>query len=100
MSPLILLALVLVGLLVGFTSGLVGIGGGVLIVPFLYFFYTNPAWTAASIPTELHTLVAHATSLFVIVPTAIVGIRSYDKAGLVIWRAALPIAALSAIAVV
>ncbi|MEX2282967.1 MAG: sulfite exporter TauE/SafE family protein [Gemmatimonadota bacterium] len=100
MSPLILLALVLVGLLVGFTSGLVGIGGGVLIVPFLYFFYNNPAWSGAHIPENLHTLVANATSLFVIVPTAIRGTRTYDKAGLVVWRAALPIAALSVIAVV
>ncbi len=100
MSVLVLLALVLVGLVVGFTSGLVGIGGGVLIVPFLYFFYAHPGWSGAQIPPALHTYAAHATSLFVIIPTAIRGARSYHKAGLVIWRAALPIAAASAIATV
>ena len=100
MSALVLVALVLVGLLVGFVSGLVGIGGGVLIVPFLYFFYNHPGFSGAHIPEDLHTLAAHATSLFVMVPTAISGARSYNKAGLVVWRAALPIAALSVVAVV
>lgn len=35
-----------VGLLAGLRSGLVGIGGGVLMVPFLYFFCTHPARAA------------------------------------------------------
>jgi uncharacterized protein len=100
MNPIVLLTLVLVGALVGFTSGLVGIGGGVLTVPFLYFFYAHPGWSGTHMPEELHTLVAHATSLFVIVPTAIRGTHSYHKANLVVWRAAMPIAVVSAIAVV
>jgi hypothetical protein len=36
----------------------------------------------------LHATVAHATSLFIIVPTAVVGTLTYAKAGLVAWRAA------------
>jgi uncharacterized membrane protein YfcA len=94
---LILLALALVGLVVGFVSGLIGIGGGVLIVPFLYFFYAHPAWSGVRMPVQLHTVVAHATSLFVIVPTAISGVRSYSKAGLVVWPAAIPIAITSVV---
>ena len=97
MSLVVLLTLVGVGLLVGFISGLVGIGGGVLIVPFLYFFYAHPAWSGTTIPLQLHNSVANATSLFIIIPTAIWGARSYHRAGLVVWRAAIPIAFASAI---
>jgi uncharacterized membrane protein YfcA len=97
MSLLVLLALALVGLAVGFTSGLVGIGGGVLVVPFLYFFYGHSSWSGVSVPAGLHTAAAHATSLLVVVPTAIWGARSYAQAGLVIWKAAIPIAVVSAL---
>ncbi|HEY0809886.1 MAG TPA: sulfite exporter TauE/SafE family protein [Longimicrobiales bacterium] len=93
MSALVLLALFVVGLLVGFAAGLIGIGGGVLIVPFLYFFYVHPDWAGFELATALHVAVAHATSLFVIVPTAAKGTLSYSKAGLIEWRVALPIAA-------
>jgi uncharacterized membrane protein YfcA len=95
MSALVLLALFAVGLLVGFAAGLIGIGGGVLIVPFLYFFYAHPAWTGFELAEALHVAVAHATSLFVIVPTAAKGTLSYSKAGLIEWRVALPVAAAS-----
>lgn len=95
MGLLLLLALFGVGLAVGFTSGLVGIGGGVLIVPFLYFFYAHPGWSGASLPVELHTVAAHATSLFIIVPTAALGTWNYMRRGLVEWRAVIPIAITS-----
>jgi uncharacterized membrane protein YfcA len=92
MSALVLLALFAVGLLVGFAAGLIGIGGGVLIVPFLYFFYAHPAWAGFGLADALTVAVAHGTSLFVIVPTAAKGTFSYAKAGLIEWRVALPIA--------
>jgi uncharacterized protein len=90
-----LLALLVVGTGVGFLSGLVGIGGGVLIVPFLYFFYGHATWSGVLLPDVLHATVAHATSLFIIVPTAMVGTFTYARVGLVAWRAVLPIAAFS-----
>jgi uncharacterized protein len=92
-----LLTLALVGIGVGFLAGLVGIGGGVLIVPFLYFFYGHPGWSGVLFPDAMHATVAHATSLFIIVPTALVGTLTYARAGLVAWRAVLPIAIFSAI---
>jgi uncharacterized protein len=92
MSALVLLALFAVGLLVGFAAGLIGIGGGVLIVPFLYFFYAHPEWAGFGLAEALTVAVAHGTSLFVIVPTAAKGTFSYAKAGLIEWHVALPIA--------
>jgi uncharacterized membrane protein YfcA len=92
MSAVALLALFGVGLLVGFAAGLIGIGGGVLIVPFLYFFYDRPEWAGFVLPAALHVAVAHATSLFVIVPTAVSGTYSYHRARLIEWRVALPVA--------
>jgi hypothetical protein len=98
MGPTALVALAGVGLAVGFMSGLVGIGGGVLIVPFLYFFYGFPEFAGAHMAPDLEASVAHATSLFIIVPTAVVGTLTYAKARLVAWRAALPIALFSIVA--
>lgn len=90
-----LLALSGVGLGVGFLSGIVGIGGGVLIVPFLYFFYAHPSWSGAVVSEDMMVPLAHATSLFVIVPTAMTGTLTYARARLVAWRAVIPIAAFS-----
>lgn len=98
MSFWVLLSLAASGLAVGFLAGLVGVGGGVLIVPLLYFFYANPGWGGVALPAELHAVVSHATSLFVIVPTSILGAWTYHRAKLVAWRAALPIAATSVVA--
>lgn len=93
-----LLALTGVGFAVGFLAGLVGIGGGVVIVPFLYFFYQHPALGGGVLNPSLHATVAHATSLFIIVPTAVVGTATYARSGLVAWRAVIPIAIASTIA--
>ena len=94
----VLAALTAVGLLVGFVSGLIGIGGGVLIVPFLYFFYGHPGWSGLSMDPSLEATVAHATSLFVILPTGLAAAATYHRANLVAWRAALPIAGFAAVA--
>ena len=57
------------GLLAGVASGLLGIGGGVIAVPlFVLALHLDPK-------------VAIGTSLFVIVPTAIVGSLVHYKAG-------------------
>lgn len=95
MDPAALLALGVIGLAVGFSSGLVGIGGGVLIVPFLYFFYRTPAFSGVSLPSDMLVTVAHATSLFIIVPTAVTGAITYSRARLVAWRVVVPIALFS-----
>jgi uncharacterized membrane protein YfcA len=92
MDPAALAGFIGVGLAVGFTAGLVGIGGGVLMVPFLYFVYdasvTGASW---NLPADLHATVAHATSLLVIVPTAALGAWAYNRTGHLSWRTAVPI---------
>jgi len=100
MTGLTVLTLLGVGVLVGLIAGLLGIGGGVLIVPFLYFFYGHPDWSGTELPLRLHVPVAHATSLFIILPTALRGVLSYHRSGVVVWRAVLPIAVAAALAAV
>ncbi|CAN5801620.1 sulfite exporter TauE/SafE family protein [soil metagenome] len=89
-----------VGLIAGLLSGLVGIGGGVLMVPFLYFFYDRPEWFGVAVPMDLRVVVAHATSLFVIVPTSVRGVVAFHGARLVEWRAVWPIGLASVFAAV
>ncbi len=100
MSLLALFLTLLFGGVVGVVSGLVGVGGGIVMVPLLYLLFAHPGWSEVAIPASQHAVVAHATSLFVIVPTALAGILSYQKSRLVDWRAALPMAGLAVLAAV
>lgn len=90
----------LFGGVVGVASGLVGIGGGVLMVPFLYLLFALPRWSGVQVAPDAEAVVAHATSLFVIIPTALSALRSYQKARLVAWRVALPMALGAVVAAV
>ena len=60
-GPTLYVALVAVGLVVGVASGLLGVGGGTLVVPFL------------TLAVGLSQHAAEATSLLVILPTAVAG---------------------------
>ncbi len=80
MTPLEAALTVLVGLLAGILSGLFGVGGGIVMTPGL---------TAL---TGLSAIVAVATPLPVILPTAMMGAFTYHRAGEVDLRAALWIA--------
>ena len=74
-------ALIGIGLLAGFLSGLFGVGGGVLIVPGLILL------------AHFDQKRASATSLVAIVPIAATAMVSYLIAGNVVWAVALPVAA-------
>jgi uncharacterized protein len=87
----VIVALFAVGLVAGFMSGLVGVGGGVVIVPFLYFMYAHPELSGFHAAPAVQAAVAHATSLFIIVPTAVSATLSYERAKLVAWPAVGPI---------
>lgn len=100
MGLLAVLTIVGVGLAVGLLAGLVGIGGGVLIVPFLYFFYAHPAIFGVRVAPDAATVLAHGTSLFVIMPTSAWTAFVFHRKRLVEWRAVLPIGLVSLVAAV
>ncbi len=98
MTLMALAVTLLFGGVVGLVSGLVGVGGGIVMVPLLYVLLANPEWSGILVPPHLQAVVAHATSLFVIIPTALAGIVSYHRARLVAWRVALPMAVTAVLA--
>lgn len=69
--------LVALGCLMGFASGLLGIGGGLLIVPFLIIGF------------GVSDLVSKALSLIAMAPAAISGTIGSARAGVVNWRAGI-----------
>lgn len=73
--PLIL-ALASCGILAGLLAGLLGVGGGIVIVPVLFFLFTSMA-----ISPDSAMLIATATSLATIIPTSISSIRAHHKKG-------------------
>jgi len=68
-GPTLYVVLVAFGVVVGVTSGLLGVGGGTLIVPFL----------TLAVGFSQHS--AEATSLLVILPTAVVGSLALRRRG-------------------
>ncbi|WP_018952607.1 sulfite exporter TauE/SafE family protein [Thioalkalivibrio sulfidiphilus] len=74
------LAYLILGAIAGVLAGLLGIGGGLLIVPVLVWLYVQQGVDAAVI-----THLAIGTSLATIVPTAIASARAHHAHGAVRW---------------
>ncbi|HRD38974.1 MAG TPA: sulfite exporter TauE/SafE family protein [Bacteroidia bacterium] len=73
-----ILILLLVGLLAGILSGMVGIGGGIIIVPVLVYFL------------QFSQHKAQGTTLFMfLLPIGILGVMNYYKAGYVDFKTAI-----------
>ncbi len=73
-----ILILLLVGLIAGALSGMVGIGGGIVIVPVLVYF----------LGFSQHQ--AQGTTLFMfLIPIGILGVINYWQSGFVDWKVAL-----------
>jgi len=73
--------LLVIGLVGGLLSGLLGVGGGIIMVPLLVF------WAAYGQRD------AHALSLGAIIPISIAGIATFGAAGQVHWWDAVGLAA-------
>ena len=80
LDPLLVFELALLGIAVGFLAGLLGIGGGMLMVPFIAFILTTKGY-----PPELTLKMAVATSLATICFTSLSSVRAHHLRGAVLW---------------
>ncbi len=71
-----ILALAATGAFAGTLAGLLGVGGGIVIVPVLFFVFQG-----FGVSPESAMTIATATSLATIIPTSISSIRSHRKKG-------------------
>jgi uncharacterized protein len=71
-----ILALATTGVFAGLLAGLLGVGGGIVIVPVLYFLFQGFGVSPASA-----MLIATATSLATIIPTSLSSIRAHRQKG-------------------
>jgi len=79
--PQIIVLTIIMGSFAGFLAGLLGIGGGVILVPlFLWLF------ALAGFPVDLVVHTAFGTSLAIILPTSISSTLGHRKRGNVDWH--------------
>jgi uncharacterized membrane protein YfcA len=76
----LILALAVLGLGTGFLAGLLGIGGGMIMVPFI-----TAILSARGVPGDLAIKMAIASSMATIVFTSISSVRAHHKRGAVRW---------------
>lgn len=75
--------LLLVGALAGFVAGLFGVGGGIVVVPALFYLFSYLDY-----PVTLSMALAVGTSLATIIPTAVSSVRSHYRLGNIHWSSA------------
>lgn len=80
----LVLVLLLMGAIGGFAAGLLGIGGGMILVPFITMIYS-----AKGFPPHAIIHMAVATSLGIILFTSMSSVRAHHKHGAVVWRIVL-----------
>lgn len=80
-----IVALIVLGAMTGFLAGLLGVGGGMMLVPFMTFLFTLNGF-----PPELIVKMAIATSLATILFTSVSSVRAHHKGGKVRWDLAKP----------
>ena len=79
-EPLLILELALLGLATGYMAGLLGIGGGMLISPFITLIMSS-----RGVPADLAVKMAIATSMATIMFTSISSVRAHHQRGAVLW---------------
>lgn len=77
-----ILALIIIGILAGFLSGLVGVGGGILMVPLFIFFLAYNQYQAQGMSLAV-----------MLPPVTFLAVYNYHKAGAIDWKMALIVSA-------
>ena len=80
LEPLLIAELALLGVGTGFLAGLLGIGGGMLMVPFITLILNG-----RGVAPDLAVKMAIATSMATIIFTSISSVRAHHKRGAVRW---------------
>jgi uncharacterized membrane protein YfcA len=79
-EPLLIVELAVLGVGTGFLAGLLGIGGGMIMVPFLTIILSN-----RGVVPDLAVKMAIATSMATIIFTSLSSVRAHHKRGAVRW---------------
>ncbi len=80
LEPLLIIELIILGIATGFLAGLLGIGGGMVMVPFLTYIMSSRGASP-----DLAIKMAIATSMATIIFTSISSVRAHHKRGAVRW---------------
>ncbi len=80
MDPALVVAFVILGVIVGFLAGLLGIGGGMTMVPLLTIVFSRQGFMAEHV---VHMAVATATATILF--TSIASAREHHRHGAVLW---------------
>ncbi|GDX32673.1 UPF0721 transmembrane protein [Actinomycetes bacterium] len=81
LTALVIIGYLISGLAMGVFSAILGVGGGILLIPILIFFF------------GFSQLLASGTSLLVMIPTALLGATRLSRAGLTNWPMGLRLGA-------
>lgn len=80
LEPLLIAQLAALGLVTGLLAGLLGIGGGMIMVPFITIILSN-----RGVAPDLSVKMAIATSMATIIFTSISSVRAHHQRGAVRW---------------
>ena len=84
MSLELIAALLVLGACTGYLAGLLGIGGGMVLTPFLTLILSM-----AGVPDAVVVHAAIATSLSTILFTSLSSVRTHNSRGAVLWKVVL-----------
>src|SRR5690554_2133995 len=95
MDPLGYLLLVAAGLAAGFIAGLIGVGGGIIFAPVLFFYYQ-----AIGVDPAVVTQLTIGSSLLCTLIAALMSTWVQHRKGAIVPRVALQVGVFSAVAVI